>query len=51
MKIISGGRTGVDRAALDVAIERGIPGVAGVQKAAGPRAFLTNQVSCPDIPS
>ena len=25
MKIISGGQTGVDRAALDVAIERGIP--------------------------
>ena len=25
MKIISGGQTGVDRAALDVAIERGMP--------------------------
>jgi Circularly permutated YpsA SLOG family len=25
MKIISGGQTGVDRAALDVAIERGVP--------------------------
>jgi len=36
-KIISGGQTGVDRAALDVAMELGIPCGAGARRAGGRR--------------
>ena len=45
MKIISGGQTGVDRAALDVAIER------GMRLAAGVRGRLGRGLSRPAGPS
>jgi hypothetical protein len=41
MKIISGGQTGVDRAALDVAIERGISWGGWCPKGGWAEDFLT----------
>jgi hypothetical protein len=46
MKIISGGQTGVDRAALDVAIERGMDwGGWCPTREAGPRTYLIRPAS------
>ena len=36
-KVVSGGQTGVDRAALDAARALGLPSAAGVRAGAGPR--------------
>ena len=42
MKIISGGQTGIDRAALDAAIEMGMD--FGARKAAGQKTFANRPV-------
>ena len=49
MKIISGGQTGVDRAALDIALETEFLMAAGAHKAAGPRICPIRRVCWPSI--
>lgn len=49
LTIVSGGQTGVDRAALDVAIELGFSIAAGAREAASPRTCFILQACSPSI--